>query len=62
MNKFIEVTDIANNTFLINVSQILYVRSVVGQPTQLQLTIKSLPVLDVIVIQAEYAEFKYLLE
>lgn len=60
--KFIEVTDLSNNTFLINSTDVLLVEQVTGRSNQLKLTVKSPEKSLFFIIQASYKEFRSLLE
>ena len=55
--QFIEVTDLYNNTFLINTNDIVLVQQVIGRPHQLELTVKFPEKSEKYTIQANYKEF-----
>lgn len=60
-NQFIEVTNLTNETFLVNKSNILLVKKVTGRPNQVELTLKFPNGLIKVLIQANYEDFKGLL-
>ena len=55
--NFIEVKDLTNNTFLLNVNDILFVKQVIGRSNQLELTLKVPDGLLKLLIQANYSTF-----
>lgn len=59
--QFIEVTDLSNNTFLVNTMDILLVQQVTGRSNQLEITVKSPEKSLRFTIQANYKEFRQLL-
>ncbi|MEO9531949.1 MAG: hypothetical protein ABJG68_07520 [Crocinitomicaceae bacterium] len=57
MTQFVEVNDLSNYTFLLNVNDILFIKQVIGRSNQLELTLKVPDGLLKLLIQANYSTF-----
>ena len=57
MTQFIEITDLENNTFLVNVDHIVFAKQVIGRTNQVELIIRTPNELRTLLIQANYKSF-----